>query len=94
MERKNSIGFTLVEVLIVIGVVGVVAALTLPTLIANIQERVRTEQTRVVKQKLTDATSEMNVLGRIHEYPSTSDFVNELEQHFKITCKSTTIRDC
>ena len=34
-------GFTLAEVLITLAIIGVVAALTLPTLLTNIQDRVR-----------------------------------------------------
>lgn len=36
--KKN--GFTLAEVLITLGIIGVVAALTMPTLIANIQQEI------------------------------------------------------
>lgn len=35
MYYKNKIGFTLAEVLITLGIIGVVAAMTIPTLIAN-----------------------------------------------------------
>ena len=37
---KNKQGFTLAEVLITLGIIGVVAAMTLPTLIANYQKKV------------------------------------------------------
>ena len=36
-KYKNKIAFTLAEVLITLGIIGVVAALTIPTLISNIQ---------------------------------------------------------
>lgn len=35
MEDKMNKGFTLAEVLITLGIIGVVAAITIPTLIAN-----------------------------------------------------------
>jgi len=41
---KKSIGFTLAEVLITLGVIGVVAAITLPTLIKNYQKQVWVNQ--------------------------------------------------
>ena len=89
-------GFTLAEVLITIGVIGVVAAITLPTLITNIQERVRTEQTRLVKYKLTNATSEMNVAGLIQAYPTTGEFVEELSKHYKVltVCDKDHLTNC
>lgn len=36
--KKRSLGFTLAEVLITLGIIGVVAALTIPTLVANYQK--------------------------------------------------------
>ena len=51
-EHKNQ-GFTLAEVLITLGVIGVVAAMTLPTLLTNIQQRVKNEQIRDVQYKFT-----------------------------------------
>ena len=41
IQYKKGIGFTLAEVLITLGVIGVVAAVTLPVLITNINEKVQ-----------------------------------------------------
>lgn len=46
--RRKSIAFTLVEVLITIGIIGIVAALTIPNLITNYQKRITL--TRLKKQ--------------------------------------------
>ena len=43
-EGKKKAAFTLAEVLITLGIIGVVAALTLPTLIANYQKKVYVNQ--------------------------------------------------
>ena len=37
---SSLIGFTLAEVLIVLGIIGVVAALTMPSLISNYQKKI------------------------------------------------------
>ena len=91
-------GFTLAEVLITLGVIGVVAAITMPTLVANIQERVRKEQVRTVKYKLTKATDKMKSLGKIGRYdaPATMNFVNELKKHMTIAkiCDSSHLAEC
>ncbi len=91
-------GFTLAEVLITIGVIGVVAAVTMPTLVTNIQERVRKEQVRTVKYKLTKATDKMKSLGKIGPYdaPATKNFVNELKKHMTIAkvCDSGNLGEC
>lgn len=49
--NKRRIGFTLAEVLITLGVIGVVAAFTVPTLINNYKEKVTV--TKVKKFYLT-----------------------------------------
>ena len=94
--RLAKWGVTLAEVLITLGVIGVVAAVTLPTLVTNIQERVRKEQVRTVKYKLTKATEKMNSLGKIGAYSTTSDFVNELKQHLSIAkiCANNELEKC
>ncbi|MBQ3819795.1 type II secretion system protein, partial [bacterium] len=62
-ERKFYSAFTLAEVLITMAVIGVVAAVTVPALVINIQERVQNEQARSAKYKLTKATDKMKSLG-------------------------------
>ena len=94
MERADA--FTLAEVLITLGVIGVVAAVTMPALVTNIQEKVRKEQVRTVKYKFTKATDKMNSLGKIGHYDSTMDFVNELKKHLTIAkiCQNNELDKC
>ncbi len=97
--RKNiklHNAFTLAEILITLGVIGVVAAVTMPTLVTNIQERVRKEQVRTVKYKFTKATEKMNSLGKIGRYNTTMDFVNELKNHLSIAkiCDKDHLGEC
>ena len=94
MERADA--FTLAEVLITLGVIGVVAAVTMPTLVTNIQEKIRKEQVRTVKYKFTKATEKMNSLGKIGRYDSTKDFVQELKKHLTIAkiCDSNNLGEC
>ena len=91
-------GYTLAEVLITLGVIGVVAAVTMPTLVTNIQEQVRKEQVRTVKYKLTKATDKMKSLDKIGPYdaPATKNFVNELKKHMTIAkiCDSGNLSEC
>ena len=97
-ERKGrlKLAFTLAEVLITLGIIGVVAALTLPTLNQAVNKRVRAEQIRTVKYKFTKATDKMNSLGLIGPYNSTAAFVAELQKHMKIAkvCPSSKLREC
>ena len=82
--------------LITLGIIGVVAAITLPTLNAAINKKVRAEQIRTVKYKFTKATEKMAAQSLIGPYDSTAAFVAELQKHLKImkVCPSTKLRDC
>ena len=95
-SQAKKEGFTLAEVLITLGIIGVVAAMTLPTLNQAINNKVRAEQTRTVKYKFTKATEKMNSLGLIGPYASTDAFVDELQKHLKIMkrCDSSHLREC
>ena len=52
--------FTLAEVLITLAIIGVVAAMTIPTLIANYQEKSWATASQVFERKLTEAMKVMN----------------------------------
>ena len=88
--------FTLAEVLITLGIIGVVAALTLPALLTNIQSRIRAEQSRSVQYKFSLATEKMARLNLIGPYDSTDAFVDELQKHLKISkrCNASNLRGC
>ena len=98
MERNsNKSAFTLAEVLITLGVIGVVAAITLPTVIANINERVNSERQANIAQKITQAMEQMRAHGLLNtKYASTDAFVDELQKYLKIAkrCDSEHIADC
>ena len=101
LQKPNNVtnkkaAFTLAEVLITLGIIGVVAALTLPALLTNVQERIKKEQVRTVKYKLTQATDSMKSLNLIGPYTTTEDFVNELKKHYKISkvCPNDKLRGC
>lgn len=54
-KPSHSKGFTLAEVLITLGIIGVVAAMTLPALIQNYQKMVVENQLKVVYSLITNA---------------------------------------
>ncbi len=89
-------GFTLAEVLITLAIVGVVAAITMPALIANIQERVKTARIQNIKQKFSKATDKMLSVTTLNGYGSTIEFVNELQNHLKIAkiCTNDKLNEC
>ncbi len=72
--------FTLAETLITLAIIGVVAAVVLPSLMTNINDKVNAEKIRSAKYKFTKATDHMKSLGLIGPYSSTDAFVDELQK--------------
>ena len=79
----NKQGFTLAEVLITLGIIGIVAAMTIPTLVANYQAKSWSTSAAVFERKLEEALKVMNTQQTLAGYTTTEDFVNELSKHFK-----------
>ncbi len=96
----NSTAFTLAEVLITLGVVGVVSALTIPTLVSNYREKVIVTRLNAVYNQLQQATARMvqdenggfdNIWG---EYPIKT-YYELLPKYIKVTeVKRTKTKTC
>ena len=94
---KKDVAFTLAEVLITLGVIGVVAALTMPTLLKNIAERSNSEAQANLAQKITKSMDLMRADGGLERtYNSTDEFVDEFSKYIKIStrCDAEHIADC
>ena len=59
----NKRGFTLAEVLIALVVIGIIAAITLTTVMPNIQERANSQRQANIVYKVTQATNLMKANG-------------------------------
>ena len=88
--------FTLAEVLITLAIIGVVAAITIPSLVKNYNEKAWKTAQDVFTKRLTVATKSMNAQEKLAGYSSTMDFVNELKNYIKITrvCDNDNITKC
>ncbi|MBE7709037.1 MAG: prepilin-type N-terminal cleavage/methylation domain-containing protein [Cyanobacteria bacterium SIG32] len=88
--------FTLAEVLITLAIIGVVAAMTIPTLVANYQQKSWDTASSVFNRRLGEALAMMNTTSSLAGYSTTADFVEELSKHIKIvkTCSSDKLTDC
>ena len=95
LEAKKS-AFTLAEVLITLGIIGVVAAITLPVLLSNVDQKVKAERVTNIKQKLSKVTDKMAVQSGLMGYDSTDAFVKEMQRHMKIAkvCDNAHLADC
>ena len=94
--RVKKAAFTLAEVLITLAIIGIVAALTIPTLVQNYQEKAWNTASQVFQRKLGEALRVMNVQGTLAAYTTTEAFVDELSKHIKITriCDNDDISTC
>ncbi|MBO6087271.1 type II secretion system protein [bacterium] len=94
---KKISAFTLAEVLITLGVIGVVAAITLPAIMENVTERINSERQANIAQKITQAMEQMRAHGLLNtQYSSTEAFVDELQKYLKVAkrCSSSNIAEC
>ena len=95
-SKRKKAAFTLAEVLITLAIIGIVAALTIPTLIQNFQQDAWDTASEVFQRKLEESLKVMNVQGTLAGYTTTEAFVDELSKHIKITriCDNDDITTC
>ena len=96
MILKYIKGFTLAEVLITLGIIGIVAALTLPAFISNVQGRIQAKRVENINQKLSKVTDKMAVQSGLIGYPDTMAFVQEMKKHMSIAkvCDNSHLAEC
>ncbi len=94
--RGMRAAFTLAEVLITLAVIGVVAALTLPGLIQNHNEKAWSTAKDLWEKKLTETVRRMNTDGVMTGHNTTEDFMDTFKQYMKVikTCDNTDINKC
>ena len=95
-SQANKIAFTLAEVLITLGIIGIVAALTLPAFISNVQGRIQAKRVENINQKLSKVTDKMAVQSGLIGYPDTMAFVQEMKKHMSIAkvCDNSHLSEC
>ena len=88
--------FTLAEVLIALAVIGIVAALTLPGLIQNHNEKAWSTAKDLWEKKLTETVRRMNTDGVMTGHDTTEDFMDTFKQYMKVikTCDNNDLNKC
>ena len=94
--REFKKAFTLAEILITLAVIGIVAALTLPGLIQNHNEKAWSTAKDLWEKKLTETVRRMNIDGVMTGHESTEDFMNTFKNYMKVikTCDNSDINKC
>ncbi|MFI3300269.1 MAG: type II secretion system protein [Candidatus Gastranaerophilales bacterium] len=92
----KSNGFTLAEVLITLGIIGVVSAMTLPTLISNYQSEALTTKKLLFEDRLEEAMNQMRFHEKLNGYADAEEFVDELAKYLKINevCDLADMQEC
>ncbi|MFI3300413.1 MAG: type II secretion system protein [Candidatus Gastranaerophilales bacterium] len=88
--------FTLAEVLITLGIIGVVAAMTMPSLISNMQSEALERKQELFDGRLEEAMNQMRFHEKLTGYTSAMDFVEELGNYLKINevCDNDELTEC
>ncbi len=94
--RGMRAAFTLAEVLITLAVIGIVAAMTLPGLIQNHNEKAWSTAKDLWEKKLTETVRRMNIDGVMTGHDTTEDFMNTFKNYMKVikTCDNNDINKC
>ncbi len=96
MKRKFKLGFTLAEVLIALGILGVVAALTIPATVAHNKEKGWLTASSIFERQLGEALRTMNSQQLLRGQSTTENFVKELTKHMKTirVCENSNLSEC
>lgn len=90
--------FTLAEVLITLGIIGVVAAITIPGFAVKINDKVNARQLEVFKTRFAESLNMYSHKenGLNISYNNTEEFVRGLSKHMKMIqiCGKDNLHDC
>ena len=81
-DNCRRCAFTLAEVLITLGIIGIVAAMTIPTLIQDYNTRVWNTSATVFNRKLEEALKTMNLLTQVQSLMDSGMSKSEVETLF------------
>ncbi len=102
MKRANFKGFTLAEVLITLGIIGIVAAMTIPTLVNNYQKQ---EYVTALKKFYTTTNTALKAMAADNGCPGdlscmketgTYELENQFASYFKVAknCQKSIVAGC
>ena len=95
--NKSETAFTLAEVLITLSIIGIVAALTIPSMIENHNNKAWKTAKDLWDKKLVEATRQMNIDGVMTGVAnSTEDYMNYFKKYVKVikTCENDKLSNC
>ena len=93
---RKRLAFTLAEVLITLSVIGVVAAITIPQLMKNMNDYAFGKAKENTLIKITEATNQMKSNDVLSGYTTNASFADEFQKYMKINkrCNSSNLTSC
>ncbi|MFI3301009.1 MAG: type II secretion system protein [Candidatus Gastranaerophilales bacterium] len=93
---KKYLAFTLAEVLITLGVIGVVASLTMPSLIISVRTKALESKKTLFEIRFEDALNQMRTNEKLDGYDNTTEFVDVLSTYMKLAarCEANDLISC
>ena len=98
-HNTRRVGFTLAEVLITLGIIGIVSAMTIPTLIKNYQEKITTTKLKKVYAEIIQVVKLSEIDNGAHmswDFPTNSSISTSLlfiEKYYLPYFKGATLHD-
>lgn len=95
-STHKKFGFTMAEAVLAIGIIGVLAAISMPTLINTYRRIVLENAEKKEAATLSQAMTMLSLRSPRLRYATTQAFVEELQEYLKINkiCNSNNIKNC
>jgi len=95
-QRSFIKAFTLAEILITLGIIGIVAVMTIPQLVTDITQNTFNTASRVFLAKLQEAANQMNVADELTGYTTNEQFADAFTRYVKVSkrCNSSNLNQC
>ena len=89
-------GFTLAETMITLTIIGVLAAIIIPVVSQNINDKAFTDSKSIFSKKLTEAMSQMRTADKMSGYSTNQEFLDEFQNYMRAnrTCDLANLTDC
>ena len=88
--------FTLAETMITLTIIGVVAAILIPSVSQNINDKAFTDSKDIFSKKLVEAMSQMRTADKMSGYSNNQEFLDEFQNYMRVirTCDNAHLTDC